>query len=288
VRIIDRFKVEGAIWSTAVSTSPWSDPVAAAQFFGSDPAYRASTEWNAVLDPAGDGAILVMRAGPNAEGFVIERDRSITPIEGAGAWALDRAAGAVKVGSTWYLGSAPGPRLFRIIAMEGGRTTLLGSYPRHVEGLQAQVVRSARGDALAIWAVGPPRNGGSSTAWYVFPIDVETGEAGPPILVPHDWLLSVPPPCEPDDEGWVVVHAVSPSLSNVDFVDGADSLRAAHFEARLLVSRNAICTDALAAQLEGGPLQHLPSARSVTERPTIPLSLTDRATDRRWEFRCSP
>lgn len=290
VRAVDRFRVGDAIWSTAPSRPPWDEPIDAAQAFASDPSHRTTSDWNAVLDPGGEGGVLVIQSRSSAEVYVMEAGRSIVRVGNADDVGLERPAGAVRVGDSWYVGSAPSPRAFRVVEIEGDRATLVGDFPRHAEGPTPRVVRSVDGDQVAIWAVEPGFFGalGGGDRWYVFPVDPASGRAQSPVVVPRDWRLDVPRPCEPDEDGWVLVDAVNPSVTSLDFAGGAEGVHAERLEARLIVGRSGLCVDALAAQVDGEPIRSIrPRGRLFAERPTVPLSLTDRSSDRRWGFRCS-
>lgn len=291
VRAIDRFEVEPAIWSTAISRTPWSDAIEAAPSFGGDPSHRSITEWASLVDPSSDGGVLFLRAAQDTDVYVLEKDKPIVRVRDTEQFGLEQPAGAVKVGDAWYVGSVPSPRTFRIIKIQGGRATLAGSYPRQSEGPAPQLVRSARGDAIGIWIVGKGQYGsrGGGDTWYVFPVDRASGEAGAPIQVSRDLLVSAPRPCEPDDDGWQLVHSVNPTVTNLDFVSTNHQLKASRLEARLLVNDGSVCVNALAAQVEDGPVKDVGKAASLpTDRATVTLALTDRAADRRWGFRCSP
>jgi hypothetical protein len=75
----------------------------------------------------------------------------------------------------------------------------------------------------------------------------------------------------------------------VAFLGSSQGLSIEHLEARLLANEQGLCVDALAARVDGSPPGSLPpvvEARAAQQGVT--LALTDRATDGRWEFRCTP
>jgi hypothetical protein len=159
VRAIDRFTVDHAIWSTEPSRVAWADALEAAQAFGSDPSRRSTTEWSLLLDPGGEGGLLSIRAGGETQLAVVETGTPIATVRGTNQFSLERLSGAVKVGGTWYVGTESNARSFHVLSIEGGQASLLGSFPRYGEGPVPQIVRTARGDALGIWAVGKGRFG---------------------------------------------------------------------------------------------------------------------------------
>jgi hypothetical protein len=292
VRVIDRFDVKRAIWSTAASRTPWVDAASAAEFFGSDPSHRVANEWSGLYDTGGDGAIVTMRAGNTLSIAVAERDRALVVVGNADDFALDRPAGAAKVSGRWYMGTVPGPRAFHILGIEGGTMRSLGSYPRYVEQIQAPawVVRTVRGDALGIWVVarGQPGLLGGGDTWFIYPVDAESGQAGPPLVIPRTERIRAPRPCGPDEDGWMLVHEFTP-FARLEFPGLVSPPTTTKVEARLIAGAGGLCVDALAAQVEGDPPKDLrPRSGSAPARQSVVLALTDRATDRRWGFRCTP
>lgn len=292
VRVADRFDVKKSIWSTAPSRTPWADAASAAEMFGSDPSHRVANEWGGLLDSGGDGAIVTMRAGNTLSLAVAERDRALVVVGNADDFALDRPAGAVKVSGRWYMGSVPGPHAFHVLGIDGGTMRSVGSYPRYAEQSQApaSVVRTVRGDGLGIWVVARGQLGlqGGGDTWFVYPVDAETGQAGPPLVIPRSERVRAPRPCGPDEDGWLLVHDFT-SVARLEFPGVSSAPATTKVEARLIASPAGLCIDALAAQVEGDPPKDLRTKnRSVPVRQSVELALTDRATDRRWSFRCTP
>jgi hypothetical protein len=291
VRVANRFSVRHSVWSTAVSRSPWADARDAAEAFGSEPSHRISNEWSAMLDPVEEGGVLFVRTGTTTELSVLERGRATVTVRNTDDLIVDHIKSAVKVSGKWYMGTTSGPRSFQILGIDGGSLSLLASYPRQGDDPSATVVRTARGDALGIWVVahGQKGTGSGGDAWFVHPIDPATGEAGAPLVVPHDALSHAPRPCEPDESGWVLVHEVSPSVAKLDFVNATETPAVTHLEARLVAGPGGLCIDSLAARVDGDPPKNLRPAGVAgrTGRGAL-LALTDRATDRRWGFRCAP
>ena len=259
--------------------------------FGSEPSHRTSNEWSAVLDPVTDGGLLMMRTGSSTQVAVLERDRAIVVVRNADEFVLDRVAGVAKVAGRWYVGAVPGPKAFQILAIDGGTLVPVGTYPRYADDAPARLVRSVSGDALGIWVVGKGRLGmrGGGVTWFVYPVDTKTGVARAPVVVSPDALTHTPDQCEPEADGWVLVHDVNPSVAKTDFENVSESPTIGRLEARLVANQGGICLDSLAAQVDGDPPRDLKSRGAVTRsRRGAPLALTDRATDRRWGFRCAP
>jgi hypothetical protein len=289
--VADRFQATHAIWSTAPSRSPWPDAIAAAEAFGSEPSHRTSNEWSVFLDPVTDGGVVLMRTGASTQVAVIERDRAVVVVRNSDDFVFDRVAGVAKVGGRWYVGVVPGPRAFQILAIDAGTLVPVGTFPRYADDAPARVVRSASGAALGIWVVGKGRQGtrGGGDTWFVYPVDTRSGEAKAPVVVSSDALSHTPAVCEPDTDGWVLVHDVNPSIARADFQNVTEVPTVGRMEARMVANEGGICLESLAAQVDGDPPRDLKARGAVTRsRRGAPLALTDRATDRRWGFRCAP
>jgi hypothetical protein len=293
VRVIDRFEVKNAIWSTAPSRTPWPDAAGAAEVFGSDPSHRVANDWGGLYDPGGEGVLVTMRTGNALSMAVAEKNRAIVMVGNADDFALDRPAGAAKVLGRWYVGSVPGPRSFHIFGIEGGTMHSVGTYPRYADAntAPARVVRTVRGDALGIWVVAKGQAGSSAggETWFVYPIDPESGEAGQPLVVGRSELIRTPRPCGPDEDGWLLVNDAITSVWRLEFPDVSSEPSVAKLEVRFVAGSAGLCVDALAGQVEGDPPKDLGTLRARTPpRQSVELALTDRATDRRWGFRCTP
>ncbi|HEX3596845.1 MAG TPA: hypothetical protein VHU80_17170 [Polyangiaceae bacterium] len=292
LRVADRFSVRQAIWSTAASRTPWPDAEAAAEMFGSEPSHRISSEWMPFLDPMGEGGVVVLRAGTTTELSIVEREHAIVVVKNADELIGDRSlSGVVKVDGKWYLGFVPGPRAFEVFGTEGGELSVLASYPRYSDEGEARVVRTTAGSGLGIWVVAHGQDGtrGGGDTWYVYPIDARTGSASLPIVVTRTELAHAPRPCEPEEDGWVLVHDVSPSVAKLEFTHVSEMPSVARVAARLKLGTRGLCLDALAAQLDGDPPKDL-KMRGAPAWParTASLALSDRVSDRRWGFRCAP
>lgn len=290
LRAIDRFSVTRALWSTAVSRPPWADAAAAAEVFGSDPSHRIVNDWSALLDPGGEGGIVFLRTGSRTDLVVVEKDRAMVFVRNADAFPLDRPQGVVKVNGTWYLGAQVGSRSFQIFAVEAGALSRVASLPRVTEDAPARLVRSRRGDALGVWVMGRGQSGtrGGGDTWFVFPVDPGAGVASPPDVLPRGSTTRTPPPCSSDRDGWLLVHEVSSSVAKLDVTNVTDPPETHRLEARLVAGEGSLCLDALSAQVDGDPPAEIVPTHPATRSRSAHLALTDRSTDRRWGFRCTP
>lgn len=291
VRGVDRFSVRKAVWSTAVSRTPWPDALSVAERFGSDPTHRVPADWLAVLDPDARGGVLRMRTPGATDLAVVEAGRAIVVARNADDLSVERPAGVVKALGKWFLGSTPG-RTVQLLSVEGGALSLVQSYVRQTDDSFARIVRTVRGDGIGIWVLARGFQGTRSNgdAWFVHPVDPRTGELGEALIVPREALRSAPRPCEPDEDGWVLPYdEINPMTVHLQLENVSDPPALAHVDARLVAGPSGLCVDALAAIVDGPPPTALrathPDARA---RRGSPLTVSDRTTDRRWGFRCAP
>jgi hypothetical protein len=293
LRVADRFSVKRGVWSTAVSRSPWDDMATAAQAFGVE-STGPSTNWSATLDPSGQAGVLLINTQGTPELYVFERDRSIVHVAGAAPAGLSNLAGAVKIGSTWYVGSHSADLDLSVFRIDGGTITLVRMF-RMQQVREARVaelsrvVRNERGDALGVWTVGSALRGGT-TSWYVYPLNLRTGQAEEPLVLSPERLAGARACGDDDPDGWVL-EGPPPLAPYLDFAAGAQSVRARRVEARVVANASDLCVDALASQADAlMPRSLRPPEQGVAAwargQSTMSLALTDRSTGRRWGFRC--
>jgi hypothetical protein len=218
----------------------------------------------------------------------LEAGRSIVRVRDPATAGLTEAAGAVKLGDQWYLGSESGP--FSILRVDGDHISVLGTYPllgeRQRRGaVTATLVRSRAGDTLGIW-VRSNKLRGSQSHWYVYPVDVTSGTVDEPLELGPPELGTLPPPCGEGDEGWLL-EGSPPVAPYVELSGGGPS--AWRLQARLLVSPVGLCLDALAADAQADLPTHLRAPDAGT--PTsgwVPLALAAHGDPaKRWGMRCT-
>lgn len=281
VSVADRFQVGRGVWTTLAAQSPWDDPVHVAEVFG----YEGSSPavWNATLDSSGRAGILAITARGTTDLFSIEEDRAPQFLVNAPKQGIGAISSAVRIGSTYYVSAQEDGRTFRVFALESGKAHLLGQYADVALGrtINPVLVRSIRGGALGIW--------GRGAGWYVFPLDRETGEVEPPIEMSARELSRMPPPCAPDQEGYLLEGSVGID-PYADFVDGAEDISARSFEGRFVATARGVCLSELSARAESAIDSRMsPKPKGArTGESGVPLVLGDRASGgRRWGFRCS-
>lgn len=283
VSLAERFSSEPPS-ATSASKSPWSDAAAAAQAFGLD----ASTGVDWWYKPAASErfGVLQLRVRSESSLHLLERDRSIISLDLSKLPELGVIAGAHVVGDRWYLGASRSEQ-FHLYRVEGDEPRLVGSYPL-LGRVSTQLVGSVHGDELGIWARSP---GGG---WQVFPLDLDSHQARPPLHVPAERLGRVPPRCEPGRPGWHLVAgvpltetSVSESNTHLDF-NGVEPLRTKRLTARLVLDEAGVCVESLSALVDGGSPREVRPPPRERRRGALPLTVTDALDERRWDFLCSP
>ncbi len=293
LRAQDPYDIGDGVWSTAASRSPWDDLVTAAQEFGVADAGTPSS-WTTVLEPSAHAGLLLINARGTLELFVFEEGRTITRIDDVASSGLTQLAGAVRLGSSWYLGvHQSNEQTFRVFRVEGNHLALFGEYPDRLEPqprttVSLLLVRSQRGDALGIWA-NARKFRGAATSWYVYPIELDTRHAGEPLELSPKAIASARA-CGSDDDGWLLdgVPAIAPYF---DFARDSDDIHVGRVGARMLASARGLCIDSLSADTATNTAALGGNAASLASwargRPTIPLVISARPPDgHRWGFRC--
>jgi hypothetical protein len=283
-RVGDRFSTAPP-WSTAASRSPWAEPDAAARAFGLDSG--AGVDWWFRFGADDRVAVLQLRVRSESSIHLVERDRPIISLDLGKLPDLGVVTGAHVVGDRWYVG-ATRSEVFHLYRIEGDRPELVASYPL-LGRATTQLIGSVQGDELGIWTRAP------GSGWQVFPIDLDSFEAQPPVQVAPEKLGHVPPPCERGRPGWLAVAgvpltepSVSESNTHVDFSGKAEGLRTKRLTARVVIDDGGLCVDALAALVDGPSPGELRVEAREPRRNALPLTLTDPADERRWAFRCGP
>lgn len=283
-RVGDRFSTARP-WSTAPSRSPWTDPATAATAFGLDSG--TGVDWWFRPGATERLGVLTLRVRSETSIHLLERDRAVLTLDLSRVPDLGIVTGAHAVGDRWYIGATRSEQ-FHLYRIEGDRPELVGVYPL-LGRVATQLVGSVQGDELGIWA----RSAGSG--WQVFPIDLATYEAQPPVHVPAAELGGVPPACEAGRPGWLLVAgvpltetSVSESNTHVEFSGSAAGLRTKRLTARVVMDDGGLCVDALAALVDGAAPAEVRVERASPRRGALPLTVTDPLDERRWAFRCSP
>ena len=281
IAFADRFSVKPGVHVTASGRSPWPDVASAADALGAEPSTNAAG-LAAALDPSGTSGALLLSSRGSIDLFVFEAGRVPLHIPNVGRLGMAmRLSGVVKTKAGVFIGSYDDStrafRIYRVVGQELEVALEVTDIPPP-RGANAELVRSAAGDALAIWV--------RSTGWFVHPVDLDNGVVDSPYVVTPAQLSSMPPVCADGAEGFSLTGAISPDPGAQ--TPAGIGLRA--FEGRFRVSALGVCIDVLAAQGDAPATAGKAGATALraTGRPTVTATLTERKPlGRRVELRCS-
>jgi hypothetical protein len=288
IAFADRFSVTPGVRVTAAARSPWPDLISAADALGAEPSTSAAGMATA-LDPSGTSGALLLSSRGTLDLFLFEAGRVPQRIPNVGRLGMAaRFSGVVKTKAGVFLGSYDeNTRAFRVYRVAGAdlEVALEVTDIPPPRGANAELLRSAAGDALAIGVRG--------SSWFVHPLDLETSSVDAPYQVTPAQLATMPEPCAEGAEGFLMTTQPGPDPYATELPGG---MMARAFEGRFRVSALGICIDELAAQGESGVagLRGTKGAASSgvgaanSDRPAIPVTLTERKPlGRRIGLRCS-
>lgn len=290
----DRFRLDG-IRTTAVSRSPFADEAAAAKLL--DRAGGPPFQWHGIPDASGRAAVLLACRAGICSSFGAVEGRPVVALSGLQiASAAD--VSAALLGETWFVLAPPVGktaqhelRLFRID--EGGRASVVASFPRAWAGREdaVRLIRRATSEALGLLTLSSVDLEGGGRDHYVLPLDEKTGALGDPVRLYGNHLPDEPPPCDDDEDGWLVDAQPSPSPALRVIAPSSASVKpltATGVRLRMVAGR--ACIEAIAARGEGLSALVAPreGAGELQARAFIPLSATDLATGVRHGLRCAP
>jgi len=295
IAFADRFSVAPSVHLTANTRSPWPDASTTADALGAEPSTSAAG-MAAALDPSGTSGALLLSSRGMLDLFLFEAGRAPTRIANVARQGMaSRISGVVKAKSGFFIGSYDeNTKAFRVYSVVGQKLDVLleATDIPPARGANAELVRTASGDALGIWVRG--------TGWFVHPIDADTGLVEAPYAVMPPELAALPRVCSESAEGFVVSGAVTPD----PYTELPGGMSARSIEGRFRVSALGVCIERLAAQGEkqGGPSsagmggkragassgKALAASARAAGSPTVNMTLSERKPlGRRLGLRCS-
>lgn len=288
MRIANRFAVD-SVWSTSIARAPWATPILAAQAFGQGDQSSEFVDWSVTLDAPGDAGLVRLLTRAGSQLFLAEKGRPTQPLQHGSQLDLQKPMSLTRLfGRRYIAGENEGS--FVVFQVEADQLKAVGRYPVLApDSTRIQLVSSRASDALAIWVKTPDRG------WFLFPLDLETGAALPALRVPVEQLNGVPRTCTAEDQGWQLISdtplatlAGSPVNVRLSLSPTLDHAKVHDVEARVLVTQAGLCLEALAGQLDDsdGAMKQS-SAQAAGSGTPVATTLTDRATGRRFGFRCS-
>lgn len=288
MRIANRFAVD-SVWSTSIARAPWATPILAAQAFGQGDQSSEFVDWSVTLSAPGDAGLVRLLTRAGSQLFWAEKGRPTQLLQPRSQLDLQKPMSLTRLlGRRYIAGENEGS--FVVFQVEADQLKAIGRYPVLApDSTRIQLVTTRASDALAIWVKTPDRG------WFLFPLDLETGAALPALRVPVEQLNGVPRTCTAEDQGWLLISdaplatlAGSPVNVRLSLSPTLDHAKVHDVEARVLVTQAGLCLEALAGQLDDSDaaVKQLP-AQAVGSGTPVATTLTDRATGRRFGFRCS-
>jgi hypothetical protein len=280
VRAVDPHSVQDGVWSTTAGAVPWPSPESAADALGQS-LNGPPASFRFLSDPVAHAGLFIVNSRGQSEVFLAEEGRDPLKLRTQGA--LGVISSFARAGRSSYVGAlGEGPTL-RVYRVEGTALAPLGEYLDVVPRTElARLAPSTRGDGLALWV----RSGN----YFLYPLDPKTGTLDEPIEITADALGSMPRPCNPDEDGYVVGDALSTlaglgAAPRIDLYDAPVQVGNG-IEVRLIVSGSDFCTDGVAAPVGGTGTRAKPSPEKKTT-PGVSLVLNDpRPGGTRRLFRC--
>jgi hypothetical protein len=293
LRFDDRFATRDSMRRSARTRAPWSDETAVADYFGTRRRGR-SARWNAVMDPGGRSAIVSRCMGTSCQPYAVSAGRPVLPLTTVGTSPVIKLLdqGAVLVGDSWYLLTAPTDDGFALWRSSLGTLRPAAELrrldpQRYPSSKMPRLVRRVHGDELGLLVEQPPdpSTGAAAGRWLVLPLDLDGEQTiGEPIdLGRSDLEGKLPRACAADDDGWLVV--ATPRYTPSTRLDGASG-RIESMEIRLRLEPGASCVDSAAARTSRRGLDRVKDAEPTAVTNGFDLAVRERSGGHRWHFRC--
>jgi hypothetical protein len=274
LRAVDPYAVDGAVWSTVATPTPWPSPESAADAFGQS-TNGPPASLRMVFDARAHAGLFVVNVRGSSELFLVEEGKDIVKLKSSGPTGV--VSSFARAGRSSYVGALGEGQTLRIFRIEAGALSLVGDYADVLP--RADLPRlspSTRGDGLALWV----RSGN----YFLYPLDPRTGALDTPVEIPADALGVMPRACGADEDGYVVGDALS-LAPRIDLY-GTRFQVGNGIEVRLVVSGSDVCVDGIFAPIGGDAV----GSRPPPERkaiPGVPLIVSDpRPGGARRAFRC--
>jgi hypothetical protein len=214
--------------------------------------------------------------------LLFEEGKTVTRIPNAGRLGFGMLSSVAKLSDGWYAASFNENHVFTLSRISGSHVERLAEYPDTArEQGSISLVRGTHQDELGLWVIG--------RGWYLFPIDPKTFAVRSPLHENPADLATMPPPCGPDADGFLLSGA--PSLEPSLRFAKPDELSARRVEAQFIWSAGALCTRALAADTDSIVKRSSPNTPLVAREAGngVPLTVSERRPQgRRLGYVCSP
>jgi hypothetical protein len=251
VRVRDPYRVSDSIWSSAPSAAPWSRAELTADAFGRSPNGPPST-WRVLTDPMKHAGLVLVSSKGAVELYTLEEGRALVPLKAPAPMGV--ITGVAVAGNRLYVGALGEARSFRVFRANQGSLELVADLPNAlVRSEPPKLSPAARGDGLGLWV--------HDGDFYLYPLDPASGRLDAPLVTRAGDLSSMPEPCNPEEDGYVVADALSLE-PNIELIDpGNDWAVGNGIEVRLIASPGRLCVEGLAAPLGGSVVADAEPAR---------------------------
>jgi hypothetical protein len=185
------------------------------------------------------GLVLVSTKG-TVELYTLEEGRTLSRLKVPAPIGV--ITGVAVAGNRLYVGALGEARSFRVFRANQGSLELIADFPNAITRSEPpKLAPATRGDGLGLWL--------HDTDHYLYPLDPASGRLDAPLVTRAGDLSSMPEPCNPEEDGYLIADALSLE-PNIELLDpGKDSSVGNGIEVRVIASPGRLCVDGLAAPL---------------------------------------
>jgi hypothetical protein len=239
VRVRDPYRVSDSIWSSAASGAPWPRAELTADAFGRSPNGPPST-WRVVTDPVKHAGLVLVSTKGTVEIYTLEEGRALSRLKVPAPIGV--VTGVAVAGNRLYVGALGEARSFRVFRANQGSLELVADLPNAITRSEPpKLAPATRGDGLGLWV--------HDADHYLYPLDPASGRLDAPLVTRAGELSSMPEPCNPEEDGYVIADALSLE-PNIELLDPAKDASVGNgIEVRVIASPGRLCVDGLAAPL---------------------------------------
>ncbi|HEU4536429.1 MAG TPA: hypothetical protein VFS00_20030, partial [Polyangiaceae bacterium] len=276
-RFFDRYDPTGGVRSTALGLPPWPDENAIGDALGFA---GTSVIFHALPDPSGRAALASLCRSNRCELFGLASGRPVERLPEADDAPYSRlippSASAAWTDDAWFLALGDSTQI-TVWRIEPSRSRVLAKLPRLPSpgGGPPEIVtlvRRARGAGIGLFAQGLGTFGRSERDFYVVPLDPQTGAPGEVLrLGPGDFGGKLPPPCDPEADGWLVDF--SPPFGQGPNLLLASGARVTDLSWRLRLEAGRVCAEAAL-----GRVPDATTPKAAPARPVKPASASSPAS----------
>lgn len=242
VRVRDPYRVADSIWSSAPSGAPWPRAELTADAFGRSPNGPPST-WRVLTDPVKHAGLVLVSSKGTVELYTLEEGRALSRLKTPAPIGV--ITGVAVAGNRLYVGALGEARSFRLFRANQGTLELVADFPNAITRSEPPILAPAtRGEGIGLWV--------QDNDYYLYPLDPVSGRLDTPMVTRAGDASSMPEPCNPEEDGYVVADAISlePNVELLETREAAGN----GIEVRVIASPGRLCVDGIAAPLGSSSL----------------------------------